>query len=118
VLKDLKDGGFRGVLESQEHVPVVLEWVLNVGRLNEPTTFKSSLLLNNLRVRGIDYHEFAQRRHFREVAPAGWHQDIVDPNRGTERKPIDIGRLTGMRDFVMRVAQEWNIEIESEEGLF
>jgi hypothetical protein len=119
VLKGLKDGGFRSVLESNQHVPVVLEWILNVGRLNEPKTFKSSLLLNNERVRGIDYHECSRRRYYKEVIPAGWHQDILDPNRGTGRKqPIDIGLLTGMRDFVMRVAQEWNIEVETEEVWF
>ena len=97
---------------------LLLSGVLNAGRLNDPTTFRSSLLINNVRVRGIDFHEFAQRRHYKEVSPAGWHQDIIDPNQGHRRKdPIVIGTVTGVRDFVLRAAREWNIEVESEEGL-
>ena len=97
VLRDVEDGGFRSVLESDQHVPVVLEWILNVGRFDEPKTFKSSLLLNNARVRGIDYHEFSRRRYYKEVIPAGWRQDTLDPNRETGRKQlVDIGPLTGM----------------------
>jgi hypothetical protein len=118
VLKAIKGGGFRGVLESDHHIPIVLEWVLCAGRFNDPTTFRSSLLLNRERVRGIDFQEFSQRRYYKEVGPAGWHQDIIDPSQGTRRKQsIEIGRLTGIRDFVLRVALEWNIEIEHEEGL-
>ena len=118
VLKSIKGGGFRDVLECDTHIPIVIEWVLNAGRLNDPTTFRSSLLINSVRVRGIDFHEFAQRRYYKQISPAGWHQDIIDPNQGLRRKdPIDIGTLTGIRDFVLRAAREWNIEIESEEGL-
>ena len=71
-----------------------------------------------MRIRGIDFHEFPRRRFYREVTPAGWHQDVIEPREGNQRKDtIDIGRLTGLRDFVLRVAMEWNIQVEREEGL-
>jgi hypothetical protein len=118
VLRDLKGGSFRGVLEVDSHVPIILEWILRAGRLNLTTTFHSSLPINHVRIRGIDLHEFPLRQYYRVVCPAGWHQDVISPREGTERRvSISIGAMTGLRDFVLRVASEWNIELEREEGL-
>jgi hypothetical protein len=116
LLKVLKVGTFRSVVEPESQVPVLIEWVVNAGRLNDTSTFRSSLLINNTRVRGIDFHEFSRRRYYREVVPAGWHQDLISPKEHENRRvPFEMRDLTDIRDFVLRVATEWNIEIESEE---
>ncbi len=98
--------------------PVILEWVIKAGDLKDPESYKTSLLINSVRVRGIDFHPLAQRYHYKEIYPAGWHQDILYPKEGDLRKiSIDLGRFTDLRDFVLRVATEWNVDVKAEKEL-
>jgi hypothetical protein len=118
VLKVLAVGTFRRVLETESDVPVVMDWIINAGRLNDTSTFRSALLINNISVRGIDFHPLSRRRYYKEDIPSGWHQDLISPREPEHRRvEFEMGHLTEIHDFVLRVAAEWNIEIEREEAL-
>jgi hypothetical protein len=118
VLRRLKDGTLRESIVSDYDMPVILEWIIKAGDLSNPETFRSSLLVNAIRVRGIDFHPFSQRYHYKEICPAGWHQDFIYPKERDKRKQsIALDPLTDLRDFVLRVAAEWNIDVKAEEEL-
>lgn len=118
ILERLETGYLKLPLEPEPVIPVIMEWVLKAGRINEVETYHSSLLINAERVRGIDFHKLPQRRFYREISPAGWHEDIVDPKSGSIRKQaIQLEGVNDMHDFVLFVALRWNIQIEREEEL-
>jgi hypothetical protein len=89
--------------------------IIRVLNKKDILTCKASLLLEDIRVRGIDYHELAQRRFYKEIIPAGWHEDIVNPNLEKDEKGEHI-RLAlenfapyHIRDFVKKICRRWNI---------
>lgn len=94
------------------------------GRNEDPTSYDSSLLLDQQRIRGIGYCP-VERRNFRAKLriPKGWHQNICDPNVATsdldwnrhevltDFNPSDFG------DFVRKTAEMWNIDLDWEAEL-
>jgi len=88
-----------------------------------PETYKANLLLGSQKVRGVDYHATGQRRWFNQRIPAGWHQDIRDPNLPTtddnhhRRVPLNNFTPTDFKDFVGKTAALWNIDLAWEESM-
>ncbi|MBX3178539.1 MAG: hypothetical protein KF886_14350 [Candidatus Hydrogenedentes bacterium] len=94
--------------------------IVCAGRVDDPHSFKASLLLEDTRVRGIDYHAVARRRYYKEVIPKGWHEDIEDPNRSPGEKghhdPVALPDFEplDLLDFLRKVCKHWNIELPLE----
>ena len=86
-------------------------------------TYHAVFMIDNERIRGIDFEPAAIKRGYKKVVPAGWHQNIIDPNIGTwdgnRHEPIDLGVISGLDNFARKVCKEWNIEYgEPEKQLF
>lgn len=107
---DLKDG------------PLVnLRWTITAGRYDQPETYRAALLLDEQRIRGVDYSELAVKRFYKVEVPGGWHQNVIDPNLPSR----DINRhvalpefeVTDLADFLGKVAGLWHIELSLDEVL-
>jgi len=63
----------------------VLDLRLSVraGRFDDPTTYEAALILADQRIRGVGYSATRRSRVCRAWIPAGWHQNIIDPNPRT-----------------------------------
>lgn len=110
---DLVDGPF-----------VDLRFIGKAGRLNLPTSYDASLLLEAERVRGVGYCPVA-RQNFRAKLriPAGWHQNICDPNVATDHpefnrhEPLPDFSPMDFTDFTRKAAELWNIDLGWEKEL-
>ena len=92
--------------------PALFELVVNAGRVDMVDTYSSAVLVDHVKVRGVDFHPLPRTRFYRLVCPAGWHQDILDPVEGDERREnVEIEPLTDLRDFTSKVANLWNIQL-------
>ena len=92
--------------------PALLEWLVAAKLTDEPLSYSSSLLVDRYRVRGIDYHPITRSYRFREITPAGWHQDIDDPTQSDKRRePLAFDLVTDLIDFTVKVAKLWNIQL-------
>jgi len=95
-----------------------LRYLGRAGRNKEPETYDASFLLEQQRVRGVGYCPI-KRENFRSKLriPAGWHQNICDPNVPTDHPewnrhdPLPGFAPTDFSDFVKRVAELWNIDL-------
>lgn len=93
----------------------ILEWILKAGRIDDPTTYKSSLLVDSQRIRGIDFFPIERTKFFKVRIPKGWHENVVDPNTGEDRhEPLDLGTVSDFEDFCRKVAKRWNIDYQTE----
>jgi hypothetical protein len=94
------------------------------GVSHDPTSYDASLRLDQQRVRGSG-HCAVGRQNFRakQRIPAGWHQNIVDPNLPTNaaahnrHEALPDFAPTDFSDFTRRVAGIWNIDLGWEGGL-
>ena len=91
------------------------------GRIERPQSYRAALLLQDIRIRGVDYHEISRSRFYKEVTPKGWHQDIINPNVDLadrqnyhRREPLENFNPTELNDFLSRVAGLWNIVLPDE----
>ena len=93
------------------------------GMSDDPRTYRAALILEE-RVRGVDYSEITVRRHYKEVLPKGWHENILDPVRSADDRkqnrhealndfdPVDL------KDFLAKVCRLWKINLpQGEEEL-
>ena len=109
---DLLDGAF-----------VDLRYLGGAHDVAAPESYKTSLLLAGQRVRGVDYVPVGQRRFYRERIPAGWHQNVIDPNLSTDHDdanrhmPLPGFSPTDFRDFIRLTAALWSIELAWEETM-
>lgn len=93
-----------------------LRWTL-AGELDTTTTYRSALLLEDTKIRGVDYHAIARSRMYKEVIPKGWHQDIIDPNLEQSHKNYQRREALSdfepyhLDDFLSKVAKLWNIQL-------
>jgi hypothetical protein len=105
------DGG--GLLNSQLRV--------NAGQPDEQETYRAALLLDNARIRGVDYRDLDQRKYYKVIIPAGWHQNIIDPNLSGDdanrHEALPDFEPTDLSDFLHKVAGLWHIELEQEARL-
>jgi hypothetical protein len=106
-------------LESEAGRAALLELIIRAGRIDDPTTYHAALLIDRQRIRGIDFQAVRKRRFYKEEIPAGWHQNVIDPNSGENRHEScpTMEALSDLRDFISKVAALWNItlpELEEE----
>jgi hypothetical protein len=102
-------------LEYESGRVAILEWILKAARIDDPTTYKSSLLIDSQRIRGIDYFPTERKKFFKVHIPRGWHENVIDPNTGDDRhEPLDLGVVSDFEDFCRKVAKYWNIDYQTE----
>lgn len=88
-----------------------------------PEAYKANLLLGSQKVRGVDFHAVGQQRWFKQRIPAGWHQDLRDPNLPTtlddhhRREALPDFAPTDFKDFIGKTAALWNIDLAWEESM-
>jgi hypothetical protein len=110
---DLKDGPYSD-----------LRYVGTAGKVSLPETYDASLLLDQQRVRGVGHCAIA-RQNFRAKLriPAGWHQNICDPNMPTDHpewnrhEPLPGFAPVDFSDFIRATASLWNIDLGREPEL-
>jgi hypothetical protein len=111
-------GRFNAVLDLVDGPYMDLRFLGKAGQLNLPQSYDASLLLDAERIRGVGYCPIA-RQNFRakQRIPAGWHQNICDPNKSTEdpasnrHEPLPEFRPIDFADFTRNVAALWNIDL-------
>jgi hypothetical protein len=108
----------RVTLEAKGGRAALLELVVNAGRLDDVTTYHASLLVDQVRIRGVDFNEIERARHYKTRIPKGWHENVIDPNTGENRhEPINFGTVIDLDNFCRKVAELWHISYEREEKL-
>ena len=104
---DMVDGGFTD-----------LRYLGNTHDVTDPESYHASLLLDAHRIRGVDFVPVGRRHFFKDYLPAGWHQNVDDPNiPTTERRPHDPlpdFAPTDLKDFISRTAALWAIDLDWE----
>jgi len=98
-----------------------VRYIGKAGHLAEPPSYDATFLLDDMRVRGVG-HCAVPRQNFRAKLriPAGWHQNICDPNVPTDHaewnrhEPLPEFAPTDFRDFVSKVADIWRIDLNWE----
>jgi hypothetical protein len=95
-----------------------MRFKVNAGRADDPETYRAALLLDDTRIRGVDYRDLPQKKHYKVTIPAGWHQNILDPNLsgddGNRHDPLPDLNPTDLKDFLHKVAALWQIELPHE----
>lgn len=108
------------LLERSDAKEDRIRLIVRAGRIDDPHSFAAALLLEDTRIRGIDYHAVARSRFYKETIPKGWHEDIIDPNRETgekgqhERKAMPDFAPMDFVDFRRLVCAHWNIVLPPE----
>ena len=113
VALDLIDGGYCD-----------LRYLGKAGRLDDTTSYDTSFLLDQTRVRGIGFSAVS-RWNFRAKLrlQAGWHQNVCDPNVATDHpnwnrhEPLPGFDPTDFEDFTRRTAGLWKIDLGWEGSL-
>jgi len=96
---------------------------MSAGRTDVPTSYKAVFLLDNERVRGIDYNPIERKRLYKQSIPAGWHENMVDPNLpGDDRNQnrhnaLPDWQVTDFESFIHNVCKLWNIDAGMERRL-
>lgn len=110
-------------LEREDQRADRMRLIVVVGVITQPTSYRASLMLADVRIRGIDYHGKARRRFYREVIPSGWHEDLVDPNVEYSRSnPHPRILLDGLDpsepfQFLVWACKHWNIKLPPTEDM-
>ena len=85
--------------------------------------YEAAFLLSAHRVRGVGFSPVGRRRFYKEHVPAGWHQNILNPNLPTNHsehnrhekiinfEPIDF------QDFIHKTSKLWNVELDIEKTM-
>src|SRR4051812_41774755 len=109
---DLMDAGF-----------VDLKLFVSASDANQPERYTAALVLNGVRVRGIDFFPVAIRKGYKVRVPKGWHENRIDPNlpksdddQNRHLALLDFAPI-GLSHFLRLIAQRWNIELPTEETL-
>lgn len=113
VLLDLDDG------------PLVdLKYQVRAPIFDNPETYEAVLLLSSQRVRGIGWNATSRRRFYKEKIPAGWHENVLDPNRDLSDQdynrhlPLLGFNVVDLTDFFMKAATHGNIDTKREAELW
>ena len=84
---------------------------------------EAGLILEAYRIRGVGYNAVGRRRFYEERIPAGWHQNMVDPNLPTahenfnRHQPLPEFAPVDFDDFIRKTSALWNIDLAWEERL-
>ncbi len=96
---------------------------MSAGRKDDPTTYTAAFLLDNERVRGVDYNPIARKKRYKETIPKGWHQNIIDPNlpssddNQNKHDPLPDWKVADFDDFLRKVCDLWYIDAGLERRL-
>lgn len=108
-------------LDLKEGALVNLRLVITAGRFDEPETYRAALVLEDQRIRGVDYSHVEVKRFYKTVVPSGWHQNLVDPNlpsrESNRHEALPDFEVTDLTDFLRKVAELWQIELNLEDAL-
>lgn len=121
-IKNSRDRGrhLDALLERADAKRDRIRLIVHAAQLDDPHKFAASLLLDDTRVRGIDYHAVARKRFYKERIPKGWHEDIIDPNlvpgeKGQhERHAMPNFAPIDFVDFRRKVCEHWNVVLPYE----
>ena len=123
VFRNYKDHGKHLELDLDlGNGPLVnLRLCITAGRHDEPETYRAALLLDEQRIRGVDFAELELKRFYKTIVPKGWHQNVIDPNLPTRESnrhaPLPGFEVRDLADFLGKVADLWQIELSFEEVL-
>lgn len=121
--KGLRGAGFDVNLDLLDGAFTDLRYLGGAQDVAAPESYKSALLLAGQRIRGIDYVPVGQRRFYKERIPAGWHQNVIDPNLPTDHDdanrhlPLTNFGPTDFKHFIKLTAELWSIELAWEETM-
>ena len=113
LLLDLVDGGLYH-----------LRLTIAAGRADMPETYSAAFLVDNRRVRGIDFSKIERRKRYRTHIPKGWHENVIDYGLPTtdadhnRHEPLPDFTGADLQDFLRSVTARWNIEIDFNENLW
>lgn len=114
VMLDLVDGGLYH-----------LKLLVAAGRADLPETYEASFLLNNRRVRGIGFSKLDRKKQYKKThVPKGWHENVIDyllpvTDDGQNRHlSLPDFSTTDLQDFLKKVCQHWNIQIDFNQDLW
>jgi hypothetical protein len=100
-----------------------IRFVVRAGWPDMPVSYSSVLLLENIKIRGVDFHEIEMVRFYgKQRVPKGWHQDMIDPNLEQQdscyhrRLPLDGFAPYDLKDFVVKISKLWNIVLLGQES--
>ena len=109
------------ILELEDGRFVNMRWTINAGAVDQLFTYRSALLLENVRVLGVDYNEMGKTKMYGQVViPKGWHQNVIDPNLDKSHKnynqhqEIPVFNPFDLESFKNQVAELWNIKLPQE----
>ena len=95
------------------------------GAETEPRSYAAAFILNNQRIRGIDYTPVKNMHMFRETETreAGWHENIIYADAETstlKNEHTAYAELQGfhpqsLEDLLAFTCSRWNIELPDEE---
>lgn len=114
----------RVYLQSAEIKSAVMELTIKATDTKDIATYHAALLLDAVRIRGVDFNRSKQRTYkFKVVIPTGWHQNVDYPNHQKDNRhdALDLGKVTDLDDFSRKVCGLWNIEFpepDSQRRLF
>jgi hypothetical protein len=102
-------------LSSEEIGILNMEVRIHAPLIKDPTKFHAALLVDLVRIRGVDYNPLPERtRGFKTRIPHGWHQNIEYPNHPKDNRHValdDLGIVTDLTDFSRKICRLWNIEL-------
>lgn len=84
----------------------------------DPETYHAILILDDERIRGVDFQKLGKKRWYKTQIPDGWHQNILNPN--LPKSHPDYNRHDAIPDFdpkdfddfVRNVTALWNIVLK------
>ncbi len=86
--------------------------------LDDPTSYDTSFLIANQRVRGVGYESVGRSNfRFKQRIPKGWHLNVCDPNLPTNdpgqniHHPLSTFTVTDFHDFICQTATMWKIDL-------
>jgi hypothetical protein len=111
------------ILELVDGPLVNLRLYITSPILTKPETYTAALVLDDERIRGVDFSEIQRRRLYKETKPKGWHENIINPNQPTHHKDrnrhesLRNFEATDLQDFVQKIGKLWQIEMAKEKVL-
>lgn len=94
--------------------------IVRVGRVDRPLSYAAALLLEDEKIRGIDYHLIGRSRLYKQVIPKGWHEDVVNPNLDASEKgahariALPEWNPTDVAHFLRMVCRHWSIVLPAQ----
>ena len=85
--------------------------------------YEANLILAAHRVRGVGFNAVGRQRFYKQRVPAGWHQNVPDPNLPTghpdynKHEALPDFAPTDFKDFIRGTARIWSIDPAWEETM-